>query len=171
MAGGVLREPVFLATLRVGLVPPLVLLCHAVEWTTWRWFLTNIFGYCLHMAGIPFLRLSLDTFACNGHLFHFAISCTILDAFFGSIPLLWEPTKNLRSNLAFLATYFVCLSVVNLARLQSGFVLYVYGVPWWLSHEVMSGVFYFGLFCWISHRRGWLSFFAPVPPPSKAVMA
>ena len=48
--------------------------------------------------------------------------------------------------VVFLAVYLLCLSAINLARLELGFLLYFRGVSWFLAHEVMSGVFYFALF-------------------------
>jgi hypothetical protein len=86
---------------------------------------------------------------------YIAISCTALDAFCGSIPLLWQGRRPFSGNLLYLAAYFLCLSAVNLARLELGFVLHLQGVSWFLAHEVMSGVFYFALFLWIARQRAW----------------
>jgi hypothetical protein len=38
-------------------------------------------------------------------------------------------------------------------RLTVGALLFEWGVPWWLSHEVLAGVCYFVLFLWIARRR------------------
>jgi len=46
-------------------------------------------------------------------------------------------------------------------RLAFGMLIFVGGVPWWLSHEVISGFFYFLMFLWIARRRHWS--FRPVP--------
>jgi hypothetical protein len=33
--------------------------------------------------------------------------------------------------------------------------LYGAGLPWFLAHELPSGVFYFAAFVWMARRRGW----------------
>jgi len=140
---------------RIALVLPFVLLCYEFEWMAWRSFVSGVFLAISQWIGIPVVRISLDSFLCRGHRYQFVISCTALDAFFGSIPLLWRWGKAVHTNLVFLAAYFLCLSVVNLVRLEFGFLLYLRGVPWSLSHEAMAGVFYFALFLWIARQRGW----------------
>jgi hypothetical protein len=102
-------------------------------------------------------RVSFDSFAFHGTIFQVAISCTALDVFFGSMPLLWQGRRPVSGNLLFFAEYFLCLSTINLARLVLGFLLYAAGVSWLLGHEVMSGVFYFAVLVWIAGRRGWSS--------------
>jgi hypothetical protein len=142
---------------RIALVIPMVLACHMLEWSLWRGAITDVLTFCSLLVGVPLVRFSSDTFACSGHFFKVEISCTIVDAFLGSIPLLWEPLVSSIKNFTFLVSYFVGLSALNLIRLEFGFVLFSRGVPWWLSHETMSGVFYFALFCWIAYRRHWIN--------------
>jgi hypothetical protein len=141
--------------LRVALVAPFVLACYAFGWGAWRDAVCTTFVALSHVLGLPVQRVTPDTFLCLGHMYRFAIACTALDAFFGSIPLVWMERRSVLRNLLFLATYFGVLSGVNLARLAGGVWLYVRGTPWWLTHDVFAGVFYFGLFLWIAQRRGW----------------
>ena len=143
------------ALVRIALVLPFVLLCYEFEWMAWRSSVTSTFVAISQWMGIPVLPISPDSFLCHGHRYQFVISCTALDAFFGSIPLLWRWGKSVPVNLLFLSAYFLCLSVVNLVRLEFGFLLFLRGVPWWLSHEAMSGVFYFALFLWLARQRRW----------------
>jgi hypothetical protein len=143
--------------LRIGLVPLFVGLCYLSEWRAWRALVTGAVLAILHRTGAPALPLSFDTFVFHGTIFQVAISCTALDVFFGSIPLLWQERRPASRNLLFLAEYFLCLSAINLARLVLGFLLYSHGVSWLLGHEMMSGVFYFAVLVWIAGRRGWSS--------------
>ena len=108
-----------------------------------------------HLLGMPMFQVAPDTFACRGHLYRFAIACTAVDAFMGSIPLLWMGKRSVGRNLVFLAVYFAALSAANLVRLAAGLWIFLHGVSWWISHEAFAGVFYFALFLWIAHRRGW----------------
>jgi hypothetical protein len=142
---------------RLGLVPVFVLLCHAYSWHAWRALVATALLALLARAGAPAFPLSFDTFRFHDHLFQVAVSCTALDVFFGSIPLLWEGRCSPARNLRFLAAYFVVLSAINLARLVLGFLLYGVGASWFLAHELPSGVFYFAVFVWIARRRGWSS--------------
>ena len=106
--------------------------------------------------GMPVVRATADSFYCQGHFYRFAIACTALDAFFGSIPLLWMKRRSVGRNVLFFATYGVTLAVLNVARLAAGLWIFLRGVSWEVSHEAFAGVFYFGLFLWIARRRGWM---------------
>ncbi len=141
--------------LRICLVPVFVLMCYQFDWETWRTSWTDIFVTVMGWLAVPVVRVRFDSFLCNGVAYWFAIACTALDVFFGSIPLLWEPKKAIHRNLMLLSSFFACLSAANLVRLALGFLLYVHGVSWFVSHEVAAGVFYFGVFLWIARRRGW----------------
>lgn len=144
-----------LNALRVCLVPFLVVLCYQFDWQVWRELVASAFLVISSWFGVPAVRLDSVSFICNGESYYFAIACTALDAFFGSIPLLWNLRATLFRNLAFLAAYFLCLSVINLMRLEIGLMIYLRGVPWSLAHEALAGVFYFGLFLWIVQQRRW----------------
>jgi hypothetical protein len=157
---------------RIGLILPIVAVCHLFEWNVWRTLVTDLLGAWSRMAGVPMWRVAPDAFVCNGHVFRVAISCTIVDAWLASVPLLWERNKSWMQNLMFFGVYFVALSIANLVRLEAGFVLNLRGVPWWLGHEVAAGVFYFALFCWIARRRGWTQAFSnwvatPIAAPAR----
>ncbi len=141
--------------LRIGLVLPFVLVCYQFDWTAWRSLACRALVEISRSLGLPVYRISPDTLLFENYTYQFVISCTALDAFFGSLPLLWHWGKSIQGNFLFLSVYFLCLSAVNLARLEVGLLLYAQGVPWWLSHEVVAGVFYFLLFLWVARQRGW----------------
>ena len=141
--------------IRVALVLPFVLVCYLFEWSTWRAGVCGTFVGLSHMLSLPVVRASSDAFYSQGHFYRFAIACTALDAYFGSIPLLWMDRKSIRSNVVFFVKYLVALEVLNLARLAAGLWIFARGVPWAVSHEAFAGVFYFGVFLWIARRRGW----------------
>lgn len=144
--------------LRICLVPLFVVGCYQFDWTSWRSLVAGSFVAVAPWLGVPAVRLTFDSFSCNGEYYQFVTACTALDAFFGSIPLLWKRDTSVCRNALFLTAYLVLLSAVNLLRLEIGFVLYHQGVAWSLAHEAMAGVFYFGLFLWIARRRNWNRF-------------
>lgn len=141
--------------LRALLVIPIVLVVHMFDWTVWRTAIANVLMLCLHSLGVSAARLSADTLASSGRFFRIEISCTLIDALLASIPLLWEWGDSAIKNLSFLAVYMAAWSTLNILRVALGFVLLAHGVPWWLGHQVIAGLFYFALFCWIAHRRNW----------------
>jgi hypothetical protein len=150
--GGLVRRGV---VLRLCLVPLFVVLCYQFEWRLWRELVTDAFLAVAPWFGVSAVPLGFAAFACRGEIYYVAIACTALDAFFGSIPLVWSGRAAISRNLAFLTAYFVGLSALNLGRLELGLMLYLRGVPWSLAHEAMAGVFYFGLFLWIVRQRRW----------------
>jgi hypothetical protein len=111
---------------------------------------------CLsNYLGLPVSRLSADLIDLNGTYFQFVVSCTLIDAFCGMIPLLWNLSVSTLSNVLSLITLFVVLSVFNIARLEVGFVAFANGVPWVLAHEVVSGLTYFVLLAFVWTQHAW----------------
>jgi hypothetical protein len=145
-------------------VIPIVLVVHIFDWTVWRTAVTNVLLVCLHSLGVASARLGPDTLASAGRFFRIEISCTLIDALLASIPLLWEWGDSTIKNLTFLSVYMAAWSILNIVRVAFGFVLLAWGVPWWLGHQVIAGLFYFALFCWIGHRRNWAAIFARREP-------
>ncbi len=152
---GAKKEARLLSWARIGLAPILVLGCYQFAWLAWRRLNCSIFLTIAQAAGISVERLSDVTFASMGRLLRWDIACTGLDAFAGSVPLLWETERSIGWNVGFFAAYFMGLMAANQARLVLGMWLYESGVPWWLSHEALAGVCYFALFLWIARRRVW----------------
>jgi hypothetical protein len=153
---GVARPPdAYAELLRVALVPVFVALAHAFPWDAWRAWVAGAIVAVLDVLGAPVARLGPVLFDFDGSLYQVVVSCTALDAFFGTIPLIWRWQRPMRSVVELACLLVVC-SVVNLFRLVLGFVLYWGGVPWIFAHEVMAGVFYFAWFLWIARRRSWI---------------
>ena len=141
--------------LRVTLAIAVVLLVHAFDWMAWRKTTADVLIVSLHALGVASARITPDTVAVVGRFFRIEISCTFADALLPSIPLLWEFGDSLVRNMAALIFYLIIMSALNIVRLTFGFVLFAHGVPWWLGHQFVAGLFYFALLCWIGHRRNW----------------
>lgn len=142
--------------LRICLVPVFVVVCYMFQWSVLRSALAVAITLVLNVAHVPTHSLGPDQFLCGGTHYSVVISCTAIDVFFGSIPLVWDWRRSVPQNLAVLSAGFLMLSAVNLARLILGFALFLKGVPWILAHEAISGVFYFGVFLFVARRRGWV---------------
>jgi hypothetical protein len=150
--------------LRVILVIPIVLAVHTFDWNVWRAAVANILMLCLHILGVASARVTSDTLASAGRFFRVETSCTFIDALLASVPLLWEWGDSAIKNLTFLSIYMAAWSILNIVRVAFGFVLLAHGVPWWLGHQVISGLFYFAFFCWIARRRNWALMFSRHEP-------
>jgi Transmembrane exosortase (Exosortase_EpsH). len=142
--------------LRIAAIPVFVYVCYLFDWALLRQLTCDLFVAAAEFLSIPVVRTSPTFFECEGRTFYFAISCTAVDAFCGSIPLLWHRADWKRTTV-FWTVYFLVLSAVNLFRLVSGFFLFVHGVPWWIAHKVFGGLFYFGLLLWIIRMKSQFS--------------
>lgn len=142
---------------RVALVPVFVALCYLYDWPWLRAATTTILVQLSALLGAPMHRLGQDLVESGGVQIQFVIACTMLDAFFGAIPLLWRASLGLAWNIFRLVAVFLGISVLNILRLEAGFVAFNRGVPWWLAHECVAGIAYFCLLVFIvrdMHGRG-----------------
>ena len=143
--------------LRVALVPVFVALCYLHDWPWLRAATTAVLIQISAMLGVPMHRHGPDLVELGGVQIQFVIACTMLDAFFGAIPLLWRTSLGLAWNIFRLAAVFLGVFVLNIVRLEAGFVALNRGVPWWLAHECVAGVAYFCLLVFIvrdTHGQG-----------------
>jgi hypothetical protein len=150
---------------RLLLVPLFVAVCHIFDWYWLRILLTITIVKISALLAIPMHRIGVDLVELGGMQMRFAVSCTLLDAFFGAVPLLWQSSVSVRRNFAHLAVVWIAMSGLNVVRLEAGFVAMNAGAPWWLAHECVSGVSYFCLFLYIVHRR-----FCSIPSSSRDVV-
>jgi hypothetical protein len=93
----------------------------------------------------------------GGAHIQFVVACTMVDAFFGAIPLLWRTSIGLSRNFLRLFAAFAGVFFVNIVRLEAGFVALNSGVPWWLAHECVAGITYFCLLLFIVHEQPWIN--------------
>ncbi len=136
-------------------VAPMVALCYLCHWWWLRAVTTSTLVGISAALRIPMHRLGPDLIELNGLRVQFVVACTMIDAFFGAIPLLWRASLGLPGNLARLAVVFVAIFCLNIFRLEAGFAGLNLGLPWWLAHECVAGVAYFCLFLFIVHERAW----------------
>jgi hypothetical protein len=136
---------------RVVLVAVFVIICHLFEWRWLRLFTTDTLVSLSAVLGLPMRRLDWDLISIGAIRVQFVVSCSLVDAFLGAVPLLWRTSRSFLWNLLRLAVYVPGLFCLNIFRLEIGFVGIYFGMPWWLAHECVSGVTYFGMFLWIVH--------------------
>jgi hypothetical protein len=142
-------------TARVLLVPVFVAVCHLYDWSWLRVLTTVTLVQISSMLGVPMHRTGADVISVAGISAQFVVACTMIDAFFGAIPLLWRTTVSWSQNLLRLSVVLVAVFGLNIVRLELGFISMTKGVPWWLAHEVVAGVAYFCLYVFIIKERAW----------------
>lgn len=147
---------------RAGLVLLFVVISHLLGWEWLRFLTSEAILRASASVGMAATRVSFDTIALQGELFQFAVSCTFVDVFAGSIPLLWDRRQSLRRNLAYVAIAALALPAFNVIRLEIGQLLYWRGIPWVWAHQFLGGWAYFAVWLVIWRRRGWR------PLPSRA---
>lgn len=142
-------------TLRVLLVPLLVFTCYQFEWLSLRRLTTAAVFRLSQSIGVPMMLVGPDLVVVNGILVQFVVACTLIDAMCGAIPLLWKTSSTVTSNIMRLLTIFPAMFVFNIFRLEIGFFALARGTPWWLAHEVVSGITYFALLVFVVKQRAW----------------
>jgi hypothetical protein len=145
---------------RVPLVPVFVAACYLIgfcldEWSWLRVLTTVTLVRISAMLGVPMYRTGLDVITVAGISARFVVACTMIDAFFGAIPLLWRTGVSWFENVARLGAVLGGVFVLNIVRLELGFIWMTRGAPWWLAHECVAGVAYFCLYSFIVHERAW----------------
>lgn len=140
---------------RVLLVPVFVAVCYLYDWSWLRVMTTVTLVQISAMLGVPMQRTGADVIRVAGISAQFVVACTMIDAFFGAIPLLWRTTVSWSRNLLRLSVVMVAVFGLNIVRLELGFIAMTKGVPWWLAHEVVAGVAYFCLYLFIVKERAW----------------
>lgn len=142
-------------TPRVLLVPVFVAVCHLYDWSWLRALTTVTLVQISAMLGVSMQRMGADVIRVAGISAQFVVACTMIDAFFGAIPLLWRTAASWSQNLLRLSAVLVAVFGLNIVRLELGFISMTKGVPWWLAHEVVAGVTYFCLYLFIIKERAW----------------
>jgi hypothetical protein len=141
--------------IRLALVPLFVLVCYFFEWTLLRSGTVGVLMQLSSALGLPMRALGPNMIEMGELQVSFVIACTMVDAFFGAIPLLWVRSLSVVHNVARLLGVFAGVFVLNVFRLELGFVALQRGVPWWLSHECVAGVSYFCIFLLIMRVKAW----------------
>jgi hypothetical protein len=150
-------------TVRILLVAVFVAVCHLFDWMWLRALTTATLVQISAVLGVPMLRTGVDVIRVAGISAKFVVSCTMIDAFCGAIPLLWRTTASWTQNLLRLSAVAAAVFALNIFRLEIGFIAMTKGAPWWLAHECVAGVTYFCLYHLIVKERAWEA----VPSPSR----
>ena len=143
------------AGVRVLLVAGFAAAAHLFDWIWLRELTVSGLMQMSALIGLGMHRIAFDTITVAGIAAQVVVACTMIDAFCGAVPLLWRTNISWPRNLLRLSGVFAGVFVLNVVRLELGFVALSRGVPWWLAHECVAGVTYFCLYAFIMHERAW----------------
>ena len=132
---------------RFGLVPVAVAICYLFQWDFLRSLTLDLNLRAMALFGVHWYRISPDVAMFHGHRYEYVISCTMIDAWFGAIPLVWKLKNRVPENLAYLAALAVFTFVLNIIRLTAANLLVSSGVSWFFGHDVIAALSY--LIVWV----------------------
>lgn len=133
----------------------------------WQWLRFATSEAVLRMCGllnIQGIRISFDVIELRGQQFQYLISCTFVDVFFGSIPLIWNVTTSVIRNAILVVVAGVVLSLFNAIRLEIAVLLYLHGIAWVFADGCWGGISYFIVWLVIWRTRSWE---LAVPTPTR----
>jgi hypothetical protein len=141
--------------LRLCLVPFAVFACYRFDWHWLRELTADLTVRCTVLAGVHWTRVGQDLAMFREHLYRFAIGCTLVDAWFGAIPLIWRTKDSVLSNLAYAGTLALAMFALNISRLTLVNVIFASGLPWQAVHDSLSGLTYLVVWIVIQRRKAW----------------
>lgn len=122
-----------------------VAVCYCFQWDWLRRLTADGNVWLDSLAGVDLQRLSFDTVAWQGQLYHYAVACTFADVWCGSLAFLWRTEETLRRNAGVLAVWSVLLLLFNIFRLSLSDLLFAQGLSWNVAHNAVSGISYFAV--------------------------
>jgi hypothetical protein len=141
--------------LRIALVVAGVLLCYCFQWQWLRYFTSEANLRVDAWFGLEMQRLSSDTVLWKGVLYKYQNACTFADVWCGAIPLIWNASKRVLWNLAFIGIFSIALFAFNTFRLSLSDVFFNAGIPWLWAHQFLGGCAYFAVWLFIWKTRSW----------------
>ena len=141
--------------LRAGLVPVAVGICYLFPWDGLRSLTTLLSVGTTQWAFPEFVRVGSDRAAFHGIVFQYTLACTLVDAWFGAIPLVWKLRSSPARNLGYLAALAMFVFAMNTIRQAGVNLLYGAGLPLMPVHDVLAASAYLLLWIEILRRGAW----------------
>ena len=139
--------------IRLALVPLCVGICYLFSWHFLRSLTADLNVGFDSLLGLHLERVSAEYVAWHGVLYRYVVACTMVDVWFGSLPLVWNPHRTVGQNLGWLAAFAVGSFAFNIFRLSLSDLIFSRGVSWNLAHNALSGAAYFVVWLWLWNNR------------------
>lgn len=147
---------------RAALVILFVAWVHQAKWQWLRFATSEVVLRMCGLLNIHGTRISFDVIEIRGQQFQYLISCTFVDVFVASVPLMWNVTLSLVRNVAWVVAVGAFLFLFNAIRLEIAVLVYLHGIPWIIADGFWGGVSYFIVWRVIWFTRSWE--LSSVPP-------
>jgi hypothetical protein len=140
---------------RWALVALFVVGAHQTRWEWLRFVTSEIVLRLSSYLDIRTTRISFDVIELQGEKFRYLTSCTFVDVFIASIPLIWDVKASLIRNGATVSIAGIALFNFNAIRLEIAVLLYFHRIPWTVADGLLGGLSYFIVWLVIWHTRSW----------------
>jgi hypothetical protein len=140
---------------RLCLTALLVGVAHELRWEGLRFLTSEVILRLSALLGMATARISFDTIELQDQWLQILVSCTFVEIFVGSVPLIWRLDLSLLRNLSRLVAFAGALFALNILRLEPGQIAYSYGAPWILAHDIPLGFACFAIWVFIWRTRNW----------------
>jgi hypothetical protein len=130
-------------------------IAHLFQWEGLRHLTSEVILRLSAMLGMTTERISFDTVEIHGQLLQVLVSCTFVELFFGSLPLLWKLDSPIPRNFIRFVAAAGALFCFNVLRLEAAEIAYGRGLPWLFAHDIPLGFEYFAVWAFVWRTRSW----------------
>jgi exosortase/archaeosortase len=141
----------------------LAAVAHQFRWEWLRFLTAQAVLPLSALLGMTTARISFDTIAILGQWVQILVSCTLVEAFAGSVPLLWKLESTPLRNLIRLLPFASAIFGMNILRLECGLIASSHGVPWIFAHDIPLGFAYFMIWVYVWQARSWRAWQSRLP--------
>lgn len=140
---------------RVCLAALFMGVAHQLRWEGLRFLTSEVILRLSALLGMATARISFDTIELQSQWLQILVSCTFIEMFVGSVPLIWRLDLSPLRNVTRLVPFAGALFALNILRLEPGQIAYSDGAPWILAHDIPLGIAYFAVWVFIWRTRNW----------------
>jgi hypothetical protein len=133
----------------------LAAVAHQFRWEWLRILTAQTILRLSALLGMTTASISFDTIAIQGQWVQILVSCTLVEALAGGVPLLWKLESTPFRNLIRLLPFAAAIFGMNILRLECGLIVSSRGVPWIFAHDIPLGFTYFVIWVYVWRARTW----------------
>ncbi len=136
---------------RSPLVVLSVFVCYQFSWTSLRYVTSEAALLTAKLFGLAAYRTGYNSIVVGSDHIHFTISCTFVDLYFGSLPLLWRTSFRPFEYFRLIMVFAAVLFGLNQVRIAITYLAFRCGMGWLMADILFGGLLYFAVWQWLSH--------------------